>query len=175
MSEESHKAPGGEAHEQAEVSRGMQATGRPLLLNSKCLTSVYVYTIARAMELPTKGSVAETRQMIEGKLDNIGREPMNIQVIIHDDHDGTEFVSLVDTSGSFLGPGPVLYPCDEVNGSGREETRGESNEEESVHEGSVPYLEEALASCRKCNEELEAKVSSLSGEPKRARARVDKM
>ena len=175
MSKESHEASGEGARDHAEVSHGMRAAGRPLPLNSKRLTSVYVQTIARAMDLPTKGSVAETRQMIEGRLSDVGREPTNVQVMISDDHDGAEFVSLVDASGTFLGPEPVLCPRDEVSGGGGVETHGGSDGEESVHEGRVAELEEALASCRKSNEELEDKVSELSGELKRVRGRVDEM
>ena len=68
MSEERHKATDGGARELVSVTRGFPATTRPLPLNSKRLTRVYLRTIARAMELTTKGSVTETRQMIEGKL-----------------------------------------------------------------------------------------------------------
>ena len=109
MSDEGHEASGERARDHVEVARGARPTGRPLPLNSKRLTGVYVQTIARAMELPTKGSVTETRQMIEGKLGDVGREPTNVQVIIGEDDDGAEFVSLVDVSGVFLGPEP-LYP-----------------------------------------------------------------
>ena len=72
MSEEGHEAEAEGARERVEEPRRAPAVGRPLPLNSKRLTSVYVQTIARAMELSTKGSVAETRQMIEGKLSAVG-------------------------------------------------------------------------------------------------------
>ena len=64
-------------------------------LNSKHLTSVYLWTIARAMELTTKGSVMETRQMIEGQMIESGQEPMNVQVVIEEDESGSEFVLLM--------------------------------------------------------------------------------
>ena len=42
--------------------------GRPLPLNSKRLNRVYVQAIAEVLELPTQGSMAETKQTIEDKL-----------------------------------------------------------------------------------------------------------
>ena len=82
MSEEieSHEA---SAEGARESPRGVRIAKRPLPLNSKRLTGAYVQAIARAMELPTKGSVTETRQMIEGKLGDDDRESTNVQVITH--------------------------------------------------------------------------------------------
>ena len=177
MSDEGHEASGERAHDHVEVACGARPTGRPLPLNSKRLTGVYVQTIARAMDLPTKESVTETRQMIEGKLGDVGREPTNVQVFIGEDDDGAEFVSLVDVSGVFLGP-ELLYPRGEVSGGVGAETHGDSGDsedDEETHQSRVSQLEEALASCRQCNEDLEAKVISLSGELTRVRGRVDEM
>lgn len=94
-------------------------------LNSKRLTDAYLQAIATMMELPTKRSIADTKQMIEGKLSNDGRESMNVQVLlIQEDQDGTELVSLMDVSGDFVGPGPVHYPSkDASSGSGAEAYR----------------------------------------------------
>ena len=83
--EECHKATVGGARELVSVTRGFPATTRPLPFNSKHLTRVYLRKIARAMELKTKGAVTTTRQMIEGKLIESGRESMNVQVIIKED------------------------------------------------------------------------------------------
>ena len=85
ISEERHKATVGGARELVSVTRGFPATTRPLPFNSKHLTRVYLQKIARAMELKTKGSVTATRQMIEGKLIESGRESMNVQVVIEED------------------------------------------------------------------------------------------
>ena len=81
-------------------TRGPHLGGSPFSLD----TGAYVQAIARAMELPTKGSVTETRQMIEGKLGDDDRESTNVQVLIEEDGHGAEFVSLVDVNGVFLGP-----------------------------------------------------------------------
>ena len=114
MSTEDHEAAAEGAREPTALPRGV----RPLPLNSKRLTGVYVQTIARAMELPTGGLVAETRQMIEGKLGGEGRETTNVQVFIEEDEDNVESVSLADVSGVFLSPEQVLHPRVEVGGGG---------------------------------------------------------
>ena len=81
VSEDGHEAMAEGAREHVGMAR---VTPRPLPLTSKRLTSVYVQTIARALELQTKGSVAETRQLIEGKLTHDDREPWNVQVILQE-------------------------------------------------------------------------------------------
>ena len=81
MSEEHHVTTVGGVHEHISVTHGIPSATLPLPLNSKCLTSVYLQMIARAMELMTKGSVTETRQMIEGQLIESGWEPMNVETM----------------------------------------------------------------------------------------------
>lgn len=77
---------------------------RFLPLNSKCLTATYLSIIARALELLTKGSIGETRQMIEGKLSDQGRKPANFQVQ-NKEHDRDKYVALADICRwSLLGP-----------------------------------------------------------------------
>ena len=175
MSEEGHEAEAEGAREHVGGPRGARAVGRPLPLNSKRLTSVYVQTIARAMELLTKGSVAETRQMIEGKLSDIGLEPTNVQVIVEEGEDGAELVSLTDVLGVFLGPEPILYPRGEASGGGGAEDHREPDEDEGADRTVISHLEEELAESRARNEELEARVSSVSGELSRVKARVDEI
>ena len=68
MSEELHETTVGGVRERITVTRGFSDATRPLHLNSKCLTGVYLWIIVRVMELMTKGSVTETNQMIKGKL-----------------------------------------------------------------------------------------------------------
>ena len=174
MSEEieSHEA---SAEGARESPRGVRIAKRPLPLNSKRLTGAYVQAIARAMELPTKGSVTETRQMIEGKLGDDDRESTNVQVLIEEDGHGAEFVSLVDVNGVFLGPEPILYPREELSDGGGAETHGESEEDETEDRSDVVRLEGELAASNARNEELEAKVSSLSGELARVRERVNEI
>ena len=58
--------------------------GRTLLLNSKRLTGTMVQQIAKSMELPTSASLEDTRQMFEGKIGKMEREPRNVQVVLQD-------------------------------------------------------------------------------------------
>ena len=51
-------------------------------LNSKRLTALHLQRIADSLGLPTKGSAAVTRQLIEGKLMEMGKEPPNVQVVV---------------------------------------------------------------------------------------------
>ena len=104
-------------------------------LNSKRLMSVYVQTISRAMELPTKGSAAETILRASS-------------VMLAESRQMCKLISVMSTTAqslfpwNFPGSGTM---CDEVSGGGGVETHAE----ESVHEGSVSDLEEELANCRK--------------------------
>ena len=163
MLEEHHEATVGGACELVNVTRGFPAAMRPLPLNSKSLTSVYVWTIAKVMELTRKGSVTETRQMIEGK------------AVIEKEESGTELVFLMDLSGVFMGPELILHPHKEENGGSGAETHEEPEEGESADGDRVSHLEEALADSKACNEQLEAEVSHLSGELASVKGRVDEM
>ena len=59
--------------------------------------------LARALELPTAASSADIRQMIEGKLQEIGREPLNAQVVVQQEVGGPRVrLSLQDAEGIFL-------------------------------------------------------------------------
>ena len=58
--------------------------GKVLPLNWKRLVAAYIKAIAESMELPSKASTDEVRQLIEGKLLENGREPRNVQVIVQE-------------------------------------------------------------------------------------------
>ena len=141
--------------------RGARAV-RPLPLNSKRLNAVYLSAIARAMEIPTKGSVAETRQMVEGKLENQGREPTNVQVVIEEDEDGVECVSLTDVSGVFLGPEAIHNARGSEDGESGSQTQEEQEESEAEDRSDTLHLERELAEIRTRSQELEAKVSTCA-------------
>ena len=118
---------------------------RLLPLNSKRLTIVYLRTTARAMELLTKGSMTETRQMIKGKIIGSGREARNVQVVIKEDESGAEFVFLMDMSGVSMGPELILHPHKEESAGSGAETQEEPEEGETADESHVLHLEETLA------------------------------
>ena len=78
-------------------------------------------------------------------------------------------------NGVFLGPEPILYLREELSDGGGAETHGESEEDEIEDRSDVVHLKGELTASNACNEELEAKVSSLSGELARVREKVNEI
>ncbi len=83
-------------HEPTSAARG--GVTRPLPLNSKRLTAVL---LKRHLELPLTASADETRLLIEGKLEELGHAPRNVQVVLEDATLGTH-IRLQDYEGVFL-------------------------------------------------------------------------
>ena len=110
------------------------------------------------------GSVTETRQMIEGKLGDEDREPLNTQVVIEEDHAGAEIVSLTDAESDFLGPVTVSCAQEDLTNGGGSDNRGTVEEDEATKESDVSHLQRDLEASVARNEELEAEVSSSSSE-----------
>ena len=67
-------------------------------LNSKHVKAGQLQRIAASLGLPTTGTAAVTRQLIEGKLMETEREPKNAQVIIQDTSENSA-ISLIDQNG----------------------------------------------------------------------------
>ena len=84
---------------------GRQATRRNVRvmpLNSRRLTNAQLRLIAHAMSLPVSGIAGEQmRQMIDGKLMAMEREPRNVQVLITEAESG-EALTLQDEGGVFV-------------------------------------------------------------------------
>ncbi len=70
------------------ATRGVGAS-RPLPLNSKRLSTVLLRQLSRRLGLPVAAAPDEMRVLIEGKLDELGREPGNVQVTLEDVAHGT--------------------------------------------------------------------------------------
>ena len=70
--------------------------------------------LAKGLEIPTAGSAEEIRQLIEGKLGEMERDPKNIQVLIQEGEHGVR-VCLQDADGVFL---EVEPETDKGDGSG---------------------------------------------------------
>ena len=70
--------------------------GQSYPLNSKRLRIVHLQRIAESMELPASGTAAVTRQLIEGKLMEMGKEPRNAQVVIQSENSA---IYLIDENG----------------------------------------------------------------------------
>ena len=83
----------GEEREESHVGSGLPE-GRVLPLNSRRLVAEYVKAIAKSLDLSTRASTDEVRQMVEGKLSDSGHEPRNIQVVIQEPEEGTESTNL---------------------------------------------------------------------------------
>ena len=89
--------------EEASRSRGPSVLprGSILALNSKQLTQGLLKQLARAMELPTAASSDDLRQRIAGKLEGLGRKPMNVQVVLRETARGPN-LSMQDKGGTFV-------------------------------------------------------------------------
>ena len=74
--------------------------GTVMAMNSKRLMKTYLSRIPEKLELPTKASAEEMRQIIEGKLLEIGREPHNVQIELKL-REEKEFILLRDADGVF--------------------------------------------------------------------------
>ena len=84
-----------------EVREVPPARGTLLPMNSKRLAKTYLSWIAEKVELPSTASAEETRQLIEGKLLEMDKEPLDIQVELKQRELG-EFILLRDVDGVFL-------------------------------------------------------------------------
>ena len=72
----------------------------PIPLNSKHLMAEHLKRLVATLDLPTTAASKEVRQMVEGKLTEQGREPLNVQVVL-----GTtshDVLHLQDVDGVFL-------------------------------------------------------------------------
>ena len=66
-------------------------------LNSRKVTARVVRALAEKLGLPTSGTREDTLQIVIGKLQDDGKVPSNVQVMIHDVH-----IALQDDEGQFL-------------------------------------------------------------------------
>ncbi len=77
---------------------------RPLSLTSRKMTGALVKAIATAIGLPTTGSMEETLQMVEGRLQEKGYDSRNVQVSITDSEGDSSVLclQLMAAQGVFL-------------------------------------------------------------------------
>ena len=104
------------SHDELEESRGHDEVprGKLLPLNSRRLTAAYLKYIALSLELPTAGSVDETRVLVEGKLRET-HDVANEQVVIDEATTSTTTVnlSLMDDDSVFLKTPPLTKSAKE--------------------------------------------------------------
>lgn len=96
MEAEDHEEEASRSHGPSVLPRGSI-----LPLNSKRLTQGLLKQLARAMELPTAASSNDLRQMIACKLEGLGRDPMNVQVVLRERARGPH-LSMQDEGGTFV-------------------------------------------------------------------------
>ena len=129
-------------------------------LNSRRLTASVVGRIAKALGLAISASLEDTRQVVGGKIEEMGRQPRNVQVELSETEGGV-VISLRDDDGAFLESQPEnpenededSARAGEEDGGAREESR--SHEEGGSHSASPGGAHEAA---------LEAEVDRLTEE-----------
>ena len=84
------------------MSRDLRGSAtKQLPLNSKSLTASNVKRIARALDVPSEATLDEVRLLIEGKVQELGHEPSNTQVMVEETVRGTK-LTLLDHGGVFV-------------------------------------------------------------------------
>ena len=91
--------------EEAVRDEGRTRESKVLPLNSRRLTVANLRKIAHCMSLPVSVPGTELRQLIDGKLIGMGKEPRNVQVVIVETESGVERLSLQDEEGIFVDAG----------------------------------------------------------------------
>jgi len=93
------EGPDGLASQQESGEEEWPPQGQVFALNSRRLTSFRLKRIGESLGVSTDASVSEIRQMIEGRLQDMGHEPRNVQVIVQGDGE-CAVLYLVDDSGT---------------------------------------------------------------------------
>ena len=141
--------------------------GRPreqlFLLNSRCLTALILGKIATELGVPSGGSLADTKQMVEGAFSEHGRQPSNVQVSLLETGGGVA-IRLEDEDGIFMEiPPPETEEPTDGAGSPR------VSEEETERQGGTGTgpREEELDTMTTITAELRTvhdKITKLEGE-----------
>ena len=150
-------------------------------LNSRRLVASQLHRLAGILGLPTSSSLASTRQLIEGKLLEMGCEPKNVQVI-ESDEDARLYLVTDDGVISEKSAEVSTHVSDTI---GATFSHIINNDESSVHE--LESLRSALREARLENEDLKEQMlrrneseeqlrvnlSSLQAELQQLRAAAD--
>ena len=138
--------------------------GRVLPLNSKRITAVLLRAIAQKLCLSCKGSLADLRLTIEGKLREEGKDTTSVQAIVQETR-----VLLIDEEGVFLEA--VAGPeSDEVDHSG---SRGKAQEQSQQNEELQTALEEAQRRISELMLEVEDLATTLQEREKAGDTEVE--
>jgi len=169
-----YSEPHSEAAELVENVGSMFPAGRTYPLNSKRIVADQIFEIATLLNLLRGASVAETCQLIEGRLLELGHEPRNVQVIIQleDEARNGSRIFLVDESGVIRESAKSSSrPLSQVSViSSCHETLIDNTVRSSTHHTRSPInngvdaleLRSALREARRTNEQLEEKLCQQS-------------
>ena len=141
------------------------ARGTVMSMNSKRLTKTYLFRIAEKLELPTKASAEKTRQIIEGKLLEMGREPHNVQIEL-ELREEKECHLAERRQWGVLEVEPHVQET-LWSGSGSESGEGEPGTAETAAE--IETLQTALAEAQIQNEALTSESRCFQDDSKRVR------
>lgn len=125
-------------------------------LNSKRLTAVHLRRLAGALGIPTSASSEDLRQLIAGKLEEMGREPMNVQVGLHKTDRGVH-LTLRDAEGVIR----EVDPSPPEVGPERERAASNGEENEPSAEEQMESLHTALREAQEESESLRSQVNNL--------------
>ena len=132
--------------------------GRTVPLNSRRLTAALLKQLASGLGVPTTGTAEDIRALVSGKLEESGKDPMNVQIFLREGESGVE-MNLRDAGGMFLHIKPPVVK--EVE----REIAELSGQESETKEPSVDVLKEEIASLKEqlksCNEELDVQKTRI--------------
>ena len=145
--------------------------GRTLPLNSRRLDAWHLQQLAVLLELPTSASIEDTRQMIDGKLIEKGKQPQNVQVIIKKTACTEIIIHLTDSEGVLTQSNPTIRrrgisPASEIEQlhEARKQLEEVSQSLQDTQQ-TVQALEEELATATHRAEAAEARLTAHSPSP----------
>ena len=71
-------------------------------LNSNCISLAQLRQLAQTLDLPVTASMVDLKVMVDEKLRELERDPVNVQIVVKEILDGSQSLVLQDESGAFL-------------------------------------------------------------------------
>ena len=140
--------------------------GYVLPLNSKRLTTKLMKRLAVALDISTSATSDDLSLLIAGKLEEMDREPRNVQVLVQEMPRGS-YLSLQDMDGVFVRAEPPEPPEE------REDTPSDiERDEPELGDGEGGALREALDQANQEKELLQNEVRELTEELGKLKIRV---
>ena len=145
--------------------------GRTLPLNSRRLDAWHLQQLAVLLELPRNASMDDTRQMIDGKLTEMGKQPQNVQVIVKETSCTEVVLHLTDSEGIIAQSDPTIRRRRTSTDGDIEQLQETRKQLEEVSQAlqdaqqTVQALEEELATATSRAEAAEARLPTDSSTP----------